>query len=87
MKVGDKLYCIETVENLIGYPLFIEGNIYKILDILNDGEEDYITLNHILYANEYSEYSMKFVKKYFITIKQLRKMKLDKLKSSDSYFS
>lgn len=51
MKIGDKYKCLRTINNMLGQPLYIEGKTYTIIGI----DEPYITLNHILYANEYME--------------------------------
>ena len=61
MKPGDKLKCSKTVYQLMDKPMFIEGNVYEVLDI--NGRE--ITLNHILYANEYQEFDIDFINEKF----------------------
>jgi len=73
LKKGDKLVCIIGVNNVIGMPLFEKGKIYEVLYV--DGDD--ITLNHTLYANEYSDFSLGFVEEYFRTLKDVRKEKLD----------
>ena len=75
-KKGDKLICIKNVTNLINYPLFIKGNTYEVLDV-SDGE--YLILNHILYGNEYGDFTIDFTDKNFKKLNQVRKEKLKKL--------
>ena len=61
MKKGDKLICLNTINGILGNPLFIKGNVYTILYI--DGDE--YTLDHILWANEYASFSEEFIDKNF----------------------
>jgi len=61
MKRYDNLKCLETINNVFDQPLFIKDQIYTVLYI--DG--DNITLNHILYANEYREFPLKFINENF----------------------
>ena len=94
MKVGDKLRCIISVDNYLGKKLFIKDNIYEVLYIasMNIGADEIvgvvsrksvITLDHILYANEYyNDWSLEFVNKHFINIREERKNKLDKINES-----
>jgi len=60
MKIGDKYICEQSIYNIFNKPLFIKGEIYEILDI--DG--NYITLNHILYSNEYMGHKKSILKKF-----------------------
>jgi hypothetical protein len=62
IKRGDKFICNETIYNIFGYTLFIKDNIYTVLgvDEFTDGEI-YITLDHILYGNEYVSNSIQYV--------------------------
>jgi hypothetical protein len=64
MKIGDKYKCIKQINNLFGWTLFKKDEIYEILSF----DEDYVVLNHILYANEYVEHNYKFLDKNFIKI-------------------
>ena len=61
MKPGDKLKCSKTVYQLMDKPMFIEGKTYEIFNVY--GRE--ITLNHILYANEYQEFDIDFINEKF----------------------
>lgn len=79
-KIGDKLLCLNDIVNILGMPLFIKGNEYTILNIMGPDE---IILNHILYANEFNDWSENYIDKNFIHIKRLRKEKLNKIKKSD----
>lgn len=65
MKVGDILIANKTINNVFGWPLFIEGYPYKILYITDD---NYIVLNHLLYANEYAENSLEYIKQNFMEL-------------------
>jgi hypothetical protein len=46
-------------------PLFKKGEVYETLWIDNEKVKTYITLNHILHANEYMEYELEWVLKRF----------------------
>jgi hypothetical protein len=61
MKKGDKLVCLETINNILGNPLFITGKTYTILSV----DDDEVFLDHILYANEYNSFSIEWVNKKF----------------------
>jgi hypothetical protein len=76
--LGDKLYCTETLDNVLGEPLFENGKSYTVLEIRGCD----IYMNHNLYANEYGPLNIIFVKKYFYNIKELRKKKLNKMKNN-----
>lgn len=47
-KVGDKLRCLEDIDNLFGWPLFVKGEIYEVLYV----DDTDVTLNHKLYASK-----------------------------------
>jgi len=68
MKVGDKYKCIKTVNNLLGWPLFKEGETYEVLHVEEILGTTLVTLNHILYANEYAENELDFIKENFIPV-------------------
>jgi hypothetical protein len=65
MKQGDKLICLETINNLYGDPLFEKGKIYNVLYVNNENIKISVSLNHILYANEYSEFDLEWVLQNF----------------------
>lgn len=65
MKKGDKLVCKETINNIIGWPLFEKGKEYEVLYVDNEQSEIMVVLNHNLYANEYNEYPIDWVNKKF----------------------
>lgn len=81
MNVGDKLICINQINNGWGWPLFDKGKEYEVLDIDYDelGEIISATLNHNLYGNEYVERKFDFIKKNFRTKEELREDKLNEL--------
>jgi hypothetical protein len=60
-EIGDKLKCLKTINNLLQMPLFIENNIYEVLDV----DEDNIILNHIMYGNEYGHFNIKLISENF----------------------
>lgn len=64
MKIGDKYLCLSTKRNIFDDVLFREGEVYDVLDF----DDDEITLNHILIANEYISQTRKFVEKNFIKV-------------------
>ena len=66
MKKGDKLVCIETINNFMGNPLFIGGEVYEILYVDNEDIKVQVCLNHIVYANEYNTFDIDWVYKNFI---------------------
>jgi hypothetical protein len=65
MKIGDVLIANKTIKNGFGWPLYIEGYPYKILYITDD---NYIVLNHLLYANEYAENTLNYIKQNFMEL-------------------
>lgn len=65
MKIGDKLHCLETLNNLFGAPLFIKGQDYEILHITETG----ITLEHILYGNEFIEFDFDILSNFGVELK------------------
>ena len=65
MKRGDKLKCLETVDNLLGMPLFKKGEVYEVLYINNEDVKVMVCLNHTLYANEYNQFSLEWVNQKF----------------------
>lgn len=65
MKIGDKLICKKTIDNIYGMPLFIKDKIYTVLGILRSGKDSRIVLDHILYANEYTDFDIDFVNDNF----------------------
>jgi hypothetical protein len=64
LKIGDKLKCNKQINNLFGWELFEKDKVYEILNI----DENYIVLDHNLYANEYAEQPFDFVNKNFTKI-------------------
>lgn len=65
IRKGDKLLCTEDVNNVFGMPLFKKGETYEVLYVENEKVKTYLTLNHILYANEYMEHELEWVLKRF----------------------
>ena len=61
IRKGNRFKCLNSIYNLLGQPLYIEGKVYNVLDN-EDGE---IALNHVLYANEYMPVSKRFVRENF----------------------
>jgi hypothetical protein len=81
MNVGDKLICINQINNGWGWQLFDEGKEYQILYVDYDefGKIITVTLNHTLYGSEFFEHKLDFVKKNFRTKGELREDKLNEL--------
>jgi len=65
IRKGDKLICSKGVNNIFGMPLFEKGKEYEVLWVDNEKEKSVIVLKHILYANEYSEFDLDFIRKNF----------------------
>lgn len=65
IRKGDKLTCSKGVNNIFGMPLFEKGKEYEVLWVDNEKEKSVIVLKHILYANEYSEFDLDFIRKNF----------------------
>lgn len=61
IKQGDKLICLEDVNNIFGQPLFVKGEVYDVIYVNNENITTTLCLNHILYANEYSEFDLEWV--------------------------
>jgi hypothetical protein len=82
-KKGDKLICIKQIINMLGDPLFIKGETYEILHIDNDIHDNilFITLDHIMYGNEYGDFTKAYVDKNFRDLKKLRKQKLKNIEN------
>ncbi len=65
MRKGDKLICKETVNNVLGMPLFEKDKEYEVLYIDNEQKEVMVVLNHNLHGNEYMEYPLEWINKKF----------------------
>jgi uncharacterized protein YlbG (UPF0298 family) len=65
MRKGDKLICINEITNIMNMPLFEKGKTYEVLYVDNEDVEVMVCLNHILYANEYNNFSVGWVNKNF----------------------
>jgi hypothetical protein len=63
-KINDKLLCLNTINNCFGQVLYKKDKEYNVLYIDND----FIVINHPLYANEYVETTIDFVKENFIKL-------------------
>lgn len=72
MKIGDKIFCIKSKLNHN-----TKGKTYKIFHI-NNINEILVTTNDWYLGNVYNTTDYKF-EDYFVTEKQLRKLKLEKL--------
>jgi len=58
---GDELVALMTIRNVLGSPLFEKGETYKVLNVV----DNFITINHILYANEHADFDLEWVMKNF----------------------
>ena len=65
MKKGDKLKCLETVNNILEMPLFEKGKVYEVLYMNNEDVQIMVCMNHNLYANEYNQFSLEWVNEKF----------------------
>lgn len=65
---GDKLVCKKTINNPFGMPLFEKDKIYTVIYIDDAGIKKTVCLDHILYANEYSDFDMEWVLENFKSI-------------------
>lgn len=65
MKKGDKLICIKPVNDFLGQCLFEKDKEYEVLHVDNEKVKVYITLNHILYDNEYNTWEIEWIYKHF----------------------
>jgi len=65
MRKGQKMVCKKTVNNLLGMPLFKEGQEYEVLYVDHEKPQIKVCLNHVLYANEYSSFPLEWVRKNF----------------------
>ena len=61
IRKGDKLLCIKEVSNVFGLSPFKKGEVYEVLCVDNEQIKTYITLNNMLYSNEYKEYEIEWV--------------------------
>jgi hypothetical protein len=68
MRKGDKLKCLEDINNALGMPLFKKDHIYEVLYVDNEYTTIQVCLNHILYANEYQTFDLYWVNEKFTKI-------------------
>jgi len=61
IRKGDKFLCLEDVKNVFGFPLFKKDDTYTVLYL----DDDSVTLDHILYANEYNSFPIEWVLEKF----------------------
>lgn len=61
LKTGERLLCMNTIYNYFQQPLFKQGDVYDVLNV----DEYSVTLNHILYANEYASFPIGFISRNF----------------------
>ncbi len=69
MKKGDKLKCLETVNNILEMPLFEKGKVYEVLYMNNEDVKVMVCLDHTLYDNEYNQFPLEWVNEKFKIIK------------------
>ena len=90
MRVGDKVYCIKDIEFVSKYittKVFVSGNVYIIYEIGDDSITIFNSwnMNYFFYITDTGERPLKYssyVKnfdEYFITLRKMRKLKLDEL--------
>lgn len=83
-KVGDKLICITSLDNWLGDELYNKDDTYNVLNVFDDEVTIFITLNHKLIGNEYSDLPEYIINENFVNKKELRKMKLKKLNNAEN---
>jgi len=83
MKVGDKVYCIRSHYGY--YTIFLKDSIYDVSDIIfAAGELVYVIRYEEQFGLQFFErgVSTRTFSDYFIDMKVLRKLKLDKINES-----
>lgn len=80
LEIGDKVICIKTFNGRTGFKMtyYVKDNIYIITDNRNN-TIDINTNYNIPICFNFNENSYYYFKEYFITLKELRKQKLDKI--------
>jgi hypothetical protein len=68
IKDGAKMRCLESIYNIFKQPLFEKGKTYEVLHYDKKYEE--VTLNHVLYGNEYQSFPKSWVKRNFEFIEE-----------------
>jgi len=79
MNLPNKVICIKSITMpslTIKRFYFTEGKIYEIRQI-----DKLDKLKYVIYDDYFNEWYYLGIKKYFISLSELRKQKLDKLKS------
>lgn len=76
MKIGDKLYCIQTKLNTKLDVIHLKGKQYTICKIVQD--VIYLTVENYLYQDKFGYWDNN-LSNYFVTQQELRKLKLNKL--------
>ena len=84
MKQNDKLLCIKSIKNSSGEIIYTKNKIYKIKNVYNilftNNDQIYIEDN---FGVTGTAFYTSYLSKYFISLKEIRKLKLQKLKSYD----
>ena len=70
MKAGDKVVCINNIDNDDNSNILKKGKVYIIKNNIGD---------HINVDGEYSYYEYFYSKNKFISLKEFRKQKLEKI--------
>ena len=65
MRKGDKLICLNTINNTFDMILFEKGKEYEVLYVDNEKTHTMLVLNHNLIGNEYNSFSLDWVLKNF----------------------
>ena len=87
MKIGDQIYCIKDFSS--NYPIrnFQKGKIYKInliIDFYRSGtHKNSVNVDNTMFTlrKDYNKYFELGFYEYFITLKEYRKQKLQKISS------
>lgn len=68
MRKGNKLKCLENINNFLGTPLFKKDHIYEVLYVDHEDITTKVCLNHNLWKNEYKTFDLEWVNKKFTII-------------------
>jgi hypothetical protein len=63
-EIGKSYICIETINNIFSMPLYVKGEVYKVLWL----DDEYVILNHILYGCEYAPNTKKYLEGKFKSV-------------------
>ncbi len=80
-QVGNRYLCKEKYENVRNEVLLSEGEFYEILDYNHILNEIWVQSNYLRLPMSLRATSLRYIWHFFYTDKELRKLKLKRLKS------